>query len=206
MPSGIKRFTKTERERAKLRAAELDRRGWTTRQIAAELGVDHSMVCRYLQSIRKEYKQRQQETTEEKMAYKRDQLRDVLREAMIGWDWSKGEAVESLAEQVTRRVQQLSKMSLPIPDHFTLEFKFTPDNNFLRTALEVLRSEMLMDGLTKEQATTMVQQVVLDWSSMVGDGSMPKDEIGEELKKVEQITPRPQVGLKELKNGDTSTH
>ncbi len=202
---GQRKFTKTEREAVKLRVAELDKRGWTTRQIASEIGVNCSQIVRYLQSMRKELKERQTETLEEKMEYKREQLRDVLKEAMIAWEWSKGETVESLSEQIIKRVQQCSKLGLPVPTDFHLTLKFNPVSDFLRIALDAIWKEANMYGLTKEQQTTLVNQVMLDWSSLMetpengGDNGLC--EVDHKLAQVEAPLP---IGLKELTNGETT--
>lgn len=199
------KYTRTERERIKAIVAQLDRDGYTQPMIAAALekkglGVSQQMVGNYLKSIREGYVKQQVTNIAEKLETKRHQLRDVIRRALRAYKWTMGEAVNSLSEKVMKRVSTLNKLNLPIPETMTLSFGFVPQSDFLRVVMDALKLECAIDGLTKEQQTTLINQVSLDWNAMVEEVSRDQpNEVDAKIAALEGLSPQtPQVGMKEL--------
>jgi hypothetical protein len=206
----VTKRTKTEREAALAEIAQLDRQGWTTREIAAHLHVSQSQVMYDLKALRRRYAKAADTTYAEKVEYKRQQLRDVLREAFRAWHWTTQEMVNSLAEKVLRRVEVMNRLKLPIPTTMELTFGFVAEADFLRVIMDALKAEMKLDGLTEGDQTNLYNTLVLDWSSMVGATSDGMNELDEKIAAMEKLPPKvvpPLVnGLRELPapNGPTN--
>jgi hypothetical protein len=193
----------------KMIVAQLDRDGLSQTAISEELhrrgmGVSQRTVSTYLRQVREEYQQRQDTAHAEKVNRKHDELRDVRRRAIEGWNWSTGEAVSSLAEQVLRKVESMNRLNLPLPDNLQLSIRFAPMNEFLTTVLSALKLEANIDGLTQRDALNLLQQqfMQLDWGTLT---TPPEDNgrnaIDRRLAEV-AATPaaRPRIGLHEMPN------
>ena len=188
-----RKFTKTERAKVHLRIEELDSMGWTQRAIAAEVGVSQQRVCTVLKQIRQEYAAKTALTHTEKVERKRQQLAVVMREAFRVWSYLTGQMVESLAEKVTRRVEVMNRLKIPLPPNMTLAFDFAPDPQLLQVILKALLAEMKLDGLLAANQTNILQQqmVNIDWSGMLKNENdpPPENEIDRMLREYEATTP-----------------
>jgi hypothetical protein len=80
--------TKTEREAALAKVAELDRDGFGQVAIARMLGVSQPQICYDLKQVRKRYRETQLATVKAAVNEKLDQLRQVRCEAWAAWDTS----------------------------------------------------------------------------------------------------------------------
>ena len=83
--------TKTGREEALARVADLDRMGYGQVAMARMLGVSQPQVCYDLKAVRSRYRETQLAKVEEAVNEKLAQLRDVRCEAWEAWERSKEE-------------------------------------------------------------------------------------------------------------------
>jgi predicted transcriptional regulator len=140
--------SKTEREEALAETARLDRRGYSQRQIARVLGVDHSQVCYDLKVIRRRYQDTQLGERAALVAEKVEQYRELRAEAWAAWERSKEDATKRVEENTEK--PGFGEDGDPLPGRRkvteTAERRL-PGAEYARVILETCEAERKLLGL-----------------------------------------------------------
>jgi hypothetical protein len=173
---GGPKFTPSEREDVLDRVAELDRRGYSQRMIADDVGVSQPTVGDYLKTIRARYIERQMEHRGAQVAEKRLQYRELRQAAWLAWERSKDDATRVVQEAGESPGGANSKTVT------TTEGRL-PAVHYLQLVFSCLKAERELLGLDQPTKIDM-RQMILDWDRLAGEASGAlRDEVEAEIER-----------------------
>ncbi len=138
--------TETEREADLAEVARLDRRGWSQREIAERMNVSQQQVCYDLKMLRRRYAAAQKPETAAAVEEKRQQFREVRKEAWDAWERSKENREREVKEKISGILGGEASATQKLKAVRTIEGRL-PENEYLRTILMTLREEAELDAL-----------------------------------------------------------
>jgi predicted transcriptional regulator len=177
-----KHKSKIAREEHLEEVARLDRRGYSTYDIARKLGVTQGQVSYDIKKIRDRYAKMATEHYAAKVAQKRVEYREVRKEAWEAWERSK--------EDARRRVEETGTGGSGSTWEKTAETTEgrLPDNSYLKTIVDTLKAECDLEGLNKP-LRIKGEVSVIDWNRLFeqaseGDGVI--DAVEQRLRAIDQ--------------------
>lgn len=187
------KLSKLEREDHLERVAKLHNRGWGYGRIASELGCSKAQVQYDVNQLCKRYKKLQEIEVAAHRAQLAEQYRDVLQEMWDAFDASKTKKV------LTQEVVKEDGREIILPT--VVELPVNPDVRFMQVVTDCLEAFRKLQGadLDKGAPVNITNQQQINWEPSPIQGVTDVDA---KLKELEELPDKPQIGLKELPNGE----
>lgn len=166
------------REQQLYEVGRLDRMGLTQTEIAERLGISQPQVSYNLKQIRERYFDAMIEDRAVLIAEKREQLRDLYKEAFLAWEKSQKQK-RKLTTKEGQRGEQLFQEEIE-------EVTDTPgDPQWIALLADLVKQEREMLGLDQPKQIQQTGSMTINWGAMTG----PSPKITPEVLAAQQAAP-----------------